>query len=72
MSVQVDTSSSFSVTAPVPLGRVDELELSKAPMFTADGRLLAILQGEGGETTRIDLVLNWSAELAAKVPVAGK
>jgi hypothetical protein len=72
MRVPVETDPGFSISVPdllVPLG---DLKFSRSPVFTADGRLLAVLQGEGGEITRIDLVLNWWEELRAKVAIAGQ
>jgi hypothetical protein len=69
MSVQVETAPSFSVSTPAPLLRLGDLETFGEPRFTDDGRILAILQGGAGELTRIDLVLNWFAELEASVPM---
>jgi serine/threonine-protein kinase len=72
MSVQVETGPPFSVSAPRSLASLGDLGIRGAPTVTADGRLMAVLQGEGGEVTRIDIVLNWLEVLKAKVPVSRK
>jgi hypothetical protein len=40
--------------------------------FAPDGRLLVVLQGEGEEVTRIDVVVNFFDELRAKLAASGK
>jgi Tol biopolymer transport system component len=72
MSVQVETGPRFSVSAPALHSSLVDLKIWGGPTWTADGRLMAVLEAEGGEITRIDLVLNWLDELEAKVPVSSR
>lgn len=70
MSVEVRTEPSFSASVPEVACTLKDLKLSGAPAFTEEGRMLAVLKGEGGETTQIDVVLGFFEELKAQVPAS--
>jgi len=69
MSVQVQTEPRLSVSLPKPLYSIKELK-TRNYSWTPDGRLMAVLQGEGERPSRIDLVINFLDELQAKQPPA--
>ncbi len=72
VSVAVDAASSFSASAPRTLCELGPLRLWSALSYTADGRMLAILQGEGSEHAEVDVVLGFFEELKAKAPLPGR
>ncbi len=66
VSVEVKTDPAFSASLPKPLYSIKELKtvnFSWAP----DGRQMVILQGENEQTSRIDLVVNFTEEIRAKL-----
>ncbi len=68
MSVAVRTEPSFSASAPRPFVAPKDGRITGAPTFAADGRMMVVLEGEGGDVTRIDVVLGFFEVLRAKAP----
>jgi Tol biopolymer transport system component len=71
MSVTVQTTPTFSATVPKKLYSIKDLH-AYSTEFVADGRILAVLLGEGEQTTQIDLVLNFFEELKQRMGEPGK
>jgi serine/threonine protein kinase len=70
MAVDVDgTGSSFEAGRPRPLFQVQNVgSLSAISPYdvTADGQRFIVITGEAGQTSTINVVVNWDAELRAK------
>jgi hypothetical protein len=70
-SLQVKLEPTFSATEPKLLYSIKDLK-ARAATFAPDGRLMVVLQGESDRTTKkVDLIINFLAELRAKM-AAGK
>lgn len=66
MSVQVQTEPKFSVSPPKMLYSLKELKI-RSWAWCPDGRLMAVLEGEGERPDKIDLLVNFADELHAKL-----
>ncbi len=69
VSVDVKTEPTFSVSLPKVLYSMKDLKTTNSS-WSADGRLMVILQGENELASRIDLVVNFVDEVRAKLPAA--
>lgn len=69
MSVEVKTEPTFSVSLPKMLYSVKALK-TRNFSWTPDGRLMVVLQGENEDASRIDLVVNFTEEIRAKMGTA--
>jgi Tol biopolymer transport system component len=78
--VNITTRPTFSFSDPIPLSRGPRGFIEGGPSFTrqndaaADGRVIAIVRGSSasgpvGSPTQIQVVMNWTEELKARVPV---
>lgn len=69
MSVDIQTEPTFSAGVPKSLASFKELK-TRDFEFAPDGRLMVVLQGEGEQVSKIDLVVNFLDEVRAKVEPA--
>ncbi|MCK6477554.1 MAG: WD40 repeat domain-containing serine/threonine protein kinase [Phycisphaerales bacterium] len=70
MSVEIQTEPAFSAALPKVLYSVKEVK-TRERTFAPDGRLLVVLQDQNEDSGRIDLVINFTEELHARL-TAGK
>ena len=66
VSVDVKTEPAFSASLPKVLYSVKQLK-TRNFAWAPDGRLLVILKGKNEESSRVDLVVNFAAEIQAKM-----
>lgn len=66
VSVDVKTEPTFSASLPKVLYSVKQLK-TRNFAWAPDGRLLVILKGKNEESSRVDLVVNFAAEIQAKM-----
>lgn len=66
VSVAVETTPSFSAALPKPLYSIKGLK-TQGRTFTPEGRLMVVLDNEGGAITKIDLVVNFLDEMRARL-----
>jgi dipeptidyl aminopeptidase/acylaminoacyl peptidase len=71
MSVQMNVEPTLSTALPKPLFGIKDLTVYRSG-FAPDGRLLAVLQGEGERANRINVVVNFFDEMRARTAAAGK
>ena len=69
VSVQVETSPTFTVSLPKVVGSLKELETHDRS-FAPDGRLMVVLEGEGERISKVDVVLGFFDQVRAKVAAA--
>lgn len=66
MSIEVQTEPTFSASIPKRLHSLKELK-TRYFSWTPDGRLMVILPGENEQVTRVDLIVNFTDEVRAKL-----
>lgn len=66
MSVQLQTEPELTASLPKTLLNLKELK-TRGISWMPDGRLMVILQGENEQATKIDLVVNFTEELRARL-----
>ncbi|MFO0857839.1 MAG: protein kinase [Phycisphaerales bacterium] len=68
LSVQVQTEPKLSVSLPKPLYSFKDLK-TRSFTWAPDGRLMVVLQRDNERLNKIDLVVNFTEQLKASVPV---
>ncbi len=66
VSVDVKTEPTFSASLPKPVYSIKDMK-TRNYSWTPEGRLMVILQGDNEMANRIDLVVNFSEEIRAKM-----